>query len=110
MLLQDAPETIERFLAGGESDLSTRRNAFLMLYNNDQDRAVSFLLQNVEQVANWGDILQNVVLDLIRKVRAFAKTRRESPPRWRPTRPLPTRGLPYSRFLDASRSTRKTPR
>mmetsp|Transcript_9201 Transcript_9201/g.38980 ORF Transcript_9201/g.38980 Transcript_9201/m.38980 type:complete len:964 (-) Transcript_9201:1042-3933(-) len=68
MLLQDAPETIERFLAGGESDLSTRRNAFLMLYNNDQDRAVSFLLQNVEQVANWGDILQNVVLDLIRKV------------------------------------------
>ena len=65
MLLQDAPETIERFLSGGESDLSTRRNAFLMLYNNDQDRAVSFLLQNVEQVANWGDILQNVVLDLI---------------------------------------------
>ena len=40
ILLQDAPETIERFLNGGESDLSTRRNAFLMLYNNDQERAV----------------------------------------------------------------------
>jgi len=80
MLLQDAPETIERFLSGGESDLSTRRNAFLMLYNNDQDRAVSFLLQNVEQVANWGDILQNVVLDLIRKVRLFEKTRGKPDP------------------------------
>ena len=69
MLLQDAPETIERFLSGGESDLSTRRNAFLMLYNNAQDRAVNFLMSNLDQVANWGDILQNVVLDLIRKVR-----------------------------------------
>jgi hypothetical protein len=35
-MLQDAPETIERLLSGGESDLSTRRNAFLMLYNNAQ--------------------------------------------------------------------------
>ena len=26
IMLQDAPETIERFLSGGESDLSTRRN------------------------------------------------------------------------------------
>lgn len=69
MLLMDAPETIERFLQGGESDLGTRRNAFLMLYNNAQDRAVNFLMSNLEQVANWGDILQNVVLDLIRKVR-----------------------------------------
>ena len=69
MLLMDAPETIERFLQGGESDLGTRRNAFLMLYNNAQERAVNFLMANLEQVANWGDILQNVVLDLIRKVR-----------------------------------------
>ena len=68
IMLQDAPETIERFLSGGESDLSTRRNAFLMLYNNAQDRAVSYLMNNLEQVANWGDILQTVVLDLIRKV------------------------------------------
>lgn len=105
MLLQDAPETIERFLAGGESDLSTRRNAFLMLYNNDQDRAVSFLLQNVEQVANWGDILQNVVLDLIRKVRALERTRGESRPRSRPARPL------FALFHSprASSPTRKTP-
>jgi len=68
IMLQDAPETIERLLSGGESDLSTRRNAFLMLYNNAQDRAVAYLMGNLEQVANWGDILQTVVLDLIRKV------------------------------------------
>ena len=67
-LLMDAPETIEKFLSS-ESDLSARRNAFLMLYNNAQERAVAYLLANVEQVTNWGDILQTVVLDLIRKAR-----------------------------------------
>ena len=88
MLLQDAPETIERFLSGGESDLSTRRNAFLMLYNNAQDRAVNFLMSNLDQVANWGDILQNVVLDLIRKVRPRTPVAR-----------IPSRGLgPSPRF------------
>lgn len=98
MLLQDAPETIERFLSGGESDLSTRRNAFLMLYNNAQDRAVSFLMANLEQVANWGDILQNVVLDLIRKVRLpRPPTRAIQPPRpssrfWRNVRIPKSRG------------------
>lgn len=66
-MLVDAPETIEKFLST-ESDLSARRNAFLMLYNNAQDRAVHYLLSNVEQVTNWGDILQTVVLDLIKKV------------------------------------------
>ena len=87
---------------GGESDLSTRRNAFLMLYNNDQDRAVSFLLQNVEQVANWGDILQNVVLDLIRKVRLFEKTRGE-------TRPGRSDSHASDRFCPISRTARATP-
>jgi len=68
-LLADAPETVEKFL-GVESDLSARRNAFLMLYNNAQDRALAYLLANVDQVTSWGDILQTVVLDLIRKARA----------------------------------------
>jgi len=68
IMIQDAPEIIEQLLNGGESDLSTRRNAFLMLYHSDQDRAVQYLMANLESVANWGDILQTVVLDLIRKV------------------------------------------
>lgn len=51
-----------------ESDLSARRNAFLMLYNNDPDRAINYLLSNLDQVSGWGDILQMVALELIRKV------------------------------------------
>ncbi|CAA6672639.1 unnamed protein product [Spirodela intermedia] len=50
-LLVDAPETIERLLST-EQDASTRRNAFLMLFQCAQDRA----------------LMQMVVLDLIRKV------------------------------------------
>jgi coatomer subunit beta len=68
MLMADAPEYIEKLLAS-ESDLSTRRNAFLFLFNCAQDRAVDFLLSHLDQVDTWGDILQMVVLDLVRKVR-----------------------------------------
>jgi coatomer subunit beta len=85
-LLPDAPETVERFLAS-ESDLSARRNAFLMLCNTAQERALAYLLQNVEQVTSWGDILQTVVLDLIRKARARPRAacspQRRGGPAWR---------------------------
>lgn len=66
-LLGDAPELIEKTLAT-EQDLSARRNAFLMLFTCAQDRAVNFLLNHLDNVPNWGDLLQMVVLDLIRKV------------------------------------------
>lgn len=66
-MLVDAPEMIEKTLSG-EQDLSSRRNAFLMLYTCAQDRAVSYLLSHLESVAGWGDILQMVVLELVRKV------------------------------------------
>eukprot|EP00983_Pelagomonas_calceolata_P062133 1147146-Pelagomonas_calceolata.AAC.17 len=65
--MQDAPETIEKTLRN-EQDLSTRRNAFVMLSNYAQDRAVRFLFENLESVSSWGDILQMAVLELIRKV------------------------------------------
>jgi coatomer subunit beta len=73
-MLSEAPETVEKFLSG-ESDLSARRNAFLMLYNNAQERALAYLLANVESVTSWGDILQTVALDLIRKARGARRTR-----------------------------------
>ena len=73
-LLPDAPETVDKFLHA-ESDLSARRNAFLMLCNHAQDRALAFLLAHVDQVTSWGDILQTVALDLIRKVRSCPGTR-----------------------------------
>lgn len=66
-LLPDAPELIEKFLAQ-EQDLSAKRNAFLMLANHATDRAVRYLYQHLEQLPNWGDILQMAVLELIRKV------------------------------------------
>lgn len=66
-LLQDAPEMVERFLST-EQDLSAKRAAFLMLYNCAQDRALHYLLNNLENVPLWGDIMQMAVLELIRKV------------------------------------------
>jgi len=66
-LLVDAPEMIEKALAT-EQDLSAKRNAFLMLFNCAQERAIGYLIQNLEAVPKWGDLLQMVVLELIRKV------------------------------------------
>ncbi|KAL0382565.1 UNVERIFIED_CONTAM: Coatomer subunit beta-1 [Sesamum calycinum] len=53
-LLVDAPETIQRCLST-ESDPSARRNAFLMLFNCAQDRAIDYLLTNVDRVSDWGN-------------------------------------------------------
>ncbi|KAL3650116.1 hypothetical protein CASFOL_006519 [Castilleja foliolosa] len=66
-LLVDAPETIEKF-PSTEQDPSTKRNAFLMLFNCAQDRAINYLLINADRVSDWGELLQMVVLELIRKV------------------------------------------
>jgi coatomer subunit beta len=71
LMLQDAPEMIEKFLQQ-EQDTSGKRNAFAMLANHAQDRAVRYLFENIEQLVNWGDILQMSVLELIRKARAAA--------------------------------------
>jgi len=66
-LLLDATELVEEFLEK-EQDISARRNAFLMLCNHDQDRALNYLINNVDKLSSWGDVLQLAVLDLIRKV------------------------------------------
>ncbi|KAJ0464405.1 putative clathrin/coatomer adaptor, adaptin-like, coatomer beta subunit, armadillo-like helical [Helianthus annuus] len=66
-LLVDAPEMIEKMLTT-EADQSAKRNAFLMLYTCAQDRAINYLLTHVDKVSDWGESLQMVVLDLIRKV------------------------------------------
>ncbi|KAH8481238.1 hypothetical protein H0E87_028921 [Populus deltoides] len=65
-LLVDAPEMIEKVLST-EQDQSAKRNAFLMLFTCDQDRAINYLLTNVDKVSEWGELLQMVVLELIRK-------------------------------------------
>ncbi|PON83647.1 Coatomer beta subunit [Trema orientale] len=66
-LLVDAPEIIEKFLSS-EQDHSSKRNAFLMLFNCAQDRAVNYLFTHIDRINDWGEQLQMVVLELIRKV------------------------------------------
>lgn len=66
-LIPDAPELIEKVLHQ-EQDQSALRNAFLMLFNCAQERAVHYLLTHLDNVASWGDTFQMVVLELIRKV------------------------------------------
>jgi coatomer subunit beta len=45
-----------------------QRNAFMMLIHADQDRALSYLSTCMEQVQNFGDILQLVIVELIYRV------------------------------------------
>jgi len=66
-LIPDAPELIANFL-DGEQDMSCKRNAFMMLIHADQDRALSFLSTCIDQVHNFGDILQLVIVELIYRV------------------------------------------
>ncbi|KAI3763407.1 hypothetical protein L1987_53865 [Smallanthus sonchifolius] len=66
-LLIDAPEMIEKLLST-EADQSAKRNAFLMLFTCAQERAVNYLFTHVDLVFEWGESLQMVVLELIRKV------------------------------------------
>lgn len=66
-VLPEAPEDIEQLLLV-EGDLSTKRNAFLMLVNCDQERAIKYVLSLQDQVSSMGDIFQLAVLELVRKV------------------------------------------
>ncbi|XP_021720335.1 coatomer subunit beta-1 [Chenopodium quinoa] len=66
-LLVDAPETIEKVLST-EQDPSAKRNAFLMLFTCAQERAISYLFTHIERILDWGEQLQMVVLELIKKV------------------------------------------
>eukprot|EP01113_Clastostelium_recurvatum_P001792 TRINITY_DN1073_c0_g1_i6.p1 TRINITY_DN1073_c0_g1~~TRINITY_DN1073_c0_g1_i6.p1 ORF type:complete len:1001 (-),score=348.72 TRINITY_DN1073_c0_g1_i6:425-3292(-) len=66
-LIPDAPEIIYNFLIN-EPDASCKRNAFIMLFNCAQDKAVEYLGTVLDQVASFGDMLQFIVVELIRKV------------------------------------------
>mmetsp|Transcript_27399 Transcript_27399/g.59854 ORF Transcript_27399/g.59854 Transcript_27399/m.59854 type:complete len:1016 (-) Transcript_27399:79-3126(-) len=66
-VMPEAPEDIEQMLLV-EGDLSTKRNAFLMLLHCDQDRALKYVLSMQDQVGTMGDIFQLSVLELVRKV------------------------------------------
>uniref|UniRef100_A0A5B6YY95 Coatomer subunit beta n=1 Tax=Davidia involucrata TaxID=16924 RepID=A0A5B6YY95_DAVIN len=66
-LLDNAPDLIEKVLLT-EQDPSAKRSAFLMLFTCAQDRAVNYLFTHIDRIIDWGEQLQMVVLELIRKV------------------------------------------
>eukprot|EP01130_Rhizamoeba_saxonica_P015177 TRINITY_DN6761_c0_g1_i1.p1 TRINITY_DN6761_c0_g1~~TRINITY_DN6761_c0_g1_i1.p1 ORF type:complete len:925 (+),score=213.13 TRINITY_DN6761_c0_g1_i1:57-2831(+) len=66
-LIPQAPELIENFLIS-ESDPSCQRNAFLMLFNCDRNRSILLLNDMLEKINTCGEMLQLVVIQMIRKV------------------------------------------
>lgn len=66
-LIPDGPELIQEFLLK-ETDISARRNAFLMLFNQDEAMAIDFLANNMDDVGKYGDGFALLVLDLTRRV------------------------------------------
>eukprot|EP00568_Trieres_chinensis_P012082 CAMPEP_0183297430 /NCGR_PEP_ID=MMETSP0160_2-20130417/4732_1 /TAXON_ID=2839 ORGANISM="Odontella Sinensis, Strain Grunow 1884" /NCGR_SAMPLE_ID=MMETSP0160_2 /ASSEMBLY_ACC=CAM_ASM_000250 /LENGTH=976 /DNA_ID=CAMNT_0025459255 /DNA_START=33 /DNA_END=2963 /DNA_ORIENTATION=- len=66
-LIPDGPELIEAFLSA-ETDVAARRNAFLMLFNTNEDLAIQFLAKNMDDVGKYGDGFALLVLDLTRRV------------------------------------------
>ena len=47
--------------------MAARRGAFLMLYHEDEERAVRFLASRLDDVASFGDGFALLVLDLVRQ-------------------------------------------
>eukprot|EP00567_Pseudictyota_dubia_P013172 CAMPEP_0197436814 /NCGR_PEP_ID=MMETSP1175-20131217/4197_1 /TAXON_ID=1003142 /ORGANISM="Triceratium dubium, Strain CCMP147" /LENGTH=976 /DNA_ID=CAMNT_0042966195 /DNA_START=31 /DNA_END=2961 /DNA_ORIENTATION=+ len=66
-LIPDGPELIESFLSS-ETDVAARRNAFLMLCNENEDLAIQFLAKNMDDVGKYGDGFALLVLELTRKI------------------------------------------
>eukprot|EP00300_Choanocystis_sp_HF-7_P017149 c19644_g1_i4.p1 GENE.c19644_g1_i4~~c19644_g1_i4.p1 ORF type:complete len:940 (+),score=220.55 c19644_g1_i4:239-2821(+) len=64
-LIPDATDAIHEFLQE-EGDPSARRNAFLMLLQCDQTKAVAHLHKILDQIQNSSDGFQLVVLELVR--------------------------------------------
>ena len=65
-VIPDAPEIIEEFLYS-ETNPTAKRNAFLMLINCAQDKAVNYLASVITTIPSQSESFQLCVLDLIRK-------------------------------------------
>jgi coatomer subunit beta len=68
LLLPDGPELMEKFIAS-ETDMSARRNAFMMLFNEAETIAIDFLSDHLDDIPTFGDGFALLVLELSRKVR-----------------------------------------
>lgn len=66
-LVPDGAELVERFISV-ETELGSRRNAFLMLFNEAENVAIDFLRANAGDLDRFGDGFALLVLELTRKV------------------------------------------
>lgn len=66
-LLPDGSELMEKFITS-ETDVSARRNAFLMLFNEAEGIAIDFLAEHMDDISTYGDGFALLVLELTRKV------------------------------------------
>ena len=66
-LIPDAPDLVHTFLEA-EQDASCKRNAFMMLLHVDQTKALDYLSGCIDQVTNFSEILQLIIVELIYKV------------------------------------------
>lgn len=65
--LPDGAELVENFISV-ESELGSRRNAFLMLIQEAEETAIDFLRTNANELDRFGDGFALLVLELTRKV------------------------------------------
>ncbi|KAJ3129431.1 coatomer subunit beta [Physocladia obscura] len=65
-LIPDAPELIHNYIQA-EADPNCKRNAFVMLMNTNQALAVDYLSTQFDAVQRFDEILQQAVIELIRK-------------------------------------------
>ena len=66
-LVPDGAEIMENFI-NAESEVGSRRNAFLMLFNEAEELAIEFLATHADEVDQFGDGFALLVLELTRKV------------------------------------------
>ncbi|EEA05784.1 coatomer beta subunit protein, putative [Cryptosporidium muris RN66] len=66
-LIPHATDEIEKLLLI-EGDVSTKRNAFLVLTNCDVDRSLRYILSIQDNIPYMGDFVQMVLLELFRKI------------------------------------------
>lgn len=71
-LIEDYIDEIEK-ICTTESDLSTKRNAFILLFNVDQGKALNYLktimaASDDDPIYDMGDIFQLSILEMLRKL------------------------------------------
>lgn len=66
-LIPNGPELVEKFLLE-ESDASCKRHAFVMLFQCAQQRAINYVLNNKDDIAESGELLQLTVVDHVKQL------------------------------------------